>query len=432
MGRPTYKSKFPGSRCIKDRHGQPKYWRVKSLDGGAEISLKAEYGTVEWERQYLAARGGTAPVIRTLPARRAGSAARMEVAEAVERYLRSIPFKNLADVTREHRRYNLNRLAAARPNALLGELTKEKLADLFADMRPFRHRAHVIDVRMLYRFHELPDPTVGYVYPKPVDSKGFRTWKETHVEQYRERHLLGTLERTIFELALGTCQRKSDLIRMHWSDIVDVIGEDGESYRAIHVLSQHKTKATVLIPIDPDLQEALDAYRAVVTARLQHLADNNERRRKGRFDAKWYEAIYGSGDRRRAAAGDIILRNPFTGYAISSKRFSDIMKAACESAGLPTFKKGDATFEGFFSTHGLRKGGMNAIAEAGGNVLMIMATSGHTSTRNVDHYIKDHERQNAAIEALRLRQARKAKQIAGKAKTTSEGRVVQLTPRKPV
>ncbi|MGY2804244.1 hypothetical protein [Bradyrhizobium sp. USDA 4506] len=55
------------------------------------------------------------------------------------------------------------------------------------------------------------DPTVGIVPIKAgVKSKGHMTWREPQVEQYRQRHPLGTMARLAIELLLNIAARRHD------------------------------------------------------------------------------------------------------------------------------------------------------------------------------------------------------------------------------
>lgn len=277
-------------------------------------------------------------------------------------------------------------------------------------MRPLQHRAHIDSIRTLFRSLDLEDPTRGYIFPKPVESKGFRTWKEGDLEKFRDRWPLGSLERTIFELGYHTCQRKSDLIRMKWSDIITLIADDGQTYEAIYVHAQHKTQETVVIPVDPDLREALDAYKA----EMQEWLDMMEYKKLNEPSYAGVLAQY-KGNSRRQAADDLILLSHL-GYPLTPANYHNVMRPAFIAAGLPVFKKGMETHQHTFSGHGLRKGGMNGIAEGGGNVLQIMAISGHKSPKHVMHYVQDMEKQRAAIQAVQLRRASLEKRQADRAK----------------
>ena len=211
-------------------------------------------------------------------------------------------------------------------------------------------------------------------------------------------------------------------------------------YRAIHVLSQEKTKATVLVPISDELQEVLDAWRAFIDRREAEIHAN----RGINYGRSWIpkpgsktrqnaEQAGANADLNRTMSADYILRSPSWLYRVNKQRFKEVMREAIRKIGLPTYRPGvDETYELTFSTHGLRKSGMSAIAEAGGTTLQIMSISGHTSHRNVDHYVQDMEKQRAAIAAMQLRQAMTNKRKAAKARSEEASRnVVPLGRNKP-
>lgn len=73
-------------------------------------------------------------------------------------------------------------------------------------------------------------------------------WPAELVTAYRATAPLGTRQRLIFELCIGTGQRIGDVLRMRWNDI-----QNG----GVNV-KQGKTKHSLWIPITPHLQAALD------------------------------------------------------------------------------------------------------------------------------------------------------------------------------
>ncbi|MBZ9605696.1 tyrosine-type recombinase/integrase [Phyllobacterium chamaecytisi] len=191
-------------------------------------------------------------------------------------------------------------------------------------------------------------------------------------------------------------------------------------YRAIHVPSQQKTKATVLIPVDPELQEALDAYKMSfdleeATRIMRREVRNSTGRIKYNFEHR--------------RDHDFILRSR-RGWPLGKSSYNIIMRLACIAAGLPVYEKGMDTYEEAYSGHGLRKGSINAIAEGGGNVLQIMSISGHMSSKNVDHYVRDMERQRAAVQAMQLRRANVERRNALKTNVEQQTKIVDLQ-RKP-
>jgi integrase len=73
-------------------------------------------------------------------------------------------------------------------------------------------------------------------------------WPRQLLDAYRAACPLGTRERLVMELCVGTGQRIGDVLEMRWSDI-----QDG----AI-VVQQNKTNKVLWVPILPELQAALD------------------------------------------------------------------------------------------------------------------------------------------------------------------------------
>jgi len=74
-------------------------------------------------------------------------------------------------------------------------------------------------------------------------------WPRELLDAYRDACALGTRERLVMELCVGTGQRIGDVLNMRWSNI-----EDGSVW-----LRQSKTSKELWVPILPGLQEALDA-----------------------------------------------------------------------------------------------------------------------------------------------------------------------------
>lgn len=74
-------------------------------------------------------------------------------------------------------------------------------------------------------------------------------WPRELLEAYRASCDLGTRERLVMELCVGTGQRIGDVLEMRWSDI-----KDGG-----FVVRQNKTGKELWVPILPELSAALDA-----------------------------------------------------------------------------------------------------------------------------------------------------------------------------
>lgn len=74
-------------------------------------------------------------------------------------------------------------------------------------------------------------------------------WPSDMLEVYRAKYPLGTRERLVMELCVGTGQRIGDVLEMRWSDI-----QDGAFF-----VRQNKTNKELWVPILDKLQLALDA-----------------------------------------------------------------------------------------------------------------------------------------------------------------------------
>lgn len=81
-----------------------------------------------------------------------------------------------------------------------------------------------------------------------TEKKERNPWPQGLLTAYREHCPLGTRERLVMELCIGTGQRIGDVLEMQWSEI-----QDGG-----FVVCQNKTSKELWVPIFPELQAALD------------------------------------------------------------------------------------------------------------------------------------------------------------------------------
>jgi integrase len=82
-----------------------------------------------------------------------------------------------------------------------------------------------------------------------TDQREREPWPMELLDAYREACALGTRERLVMELCVGTGQRIGDVLNMRWSNI-----EDGAVW-----VRQSKTSKELWVPILAELQAALDA-----------------------------------------------------------------------------------------------------------------------------------------------------------------------------
>jgi integrase len=167
----------------------------------------------------------------------------------------------------------------------------------------------------------------------------FATWSESDIQVYRNFYPLGTRERLVLELALGTAQRRGDLVRIGWRHVAN----------SRIFVKQNKTGAEVNPPIVPELRAALDLCPR---DRLTFIA--------------------GAGGRSLTAAS---LGNDFRDWL--------------RKAGLP----------GNPSLHGFRKAAARRLAKAGCTPHEIASITGHKTLSEIERYTKDADRARLAVTA---------------------------------
>src|SRR5262245_31961207 len=161
------------------------------------------------------------------------------------------------------------------------------------------------------------DPAKGIPNIKLPKSKGHHTWTDDEIRQYRDHWPLGTQQRLVMEFALETASRRGEVVRL---------GPQYVKNGRIRIERTHGS-ADVDIPISAELQAACDAMPK------RHLT--------------YIVTVQG---KPRSKGG---LGNDFAKWAVA--------------AGLPSRCR----------LHGLKKGGMRRLAEAGATTHMLMAVSGH-------------------------------------------------------
>jgi integrase len=167
-------------------------------------------------------------------------------------------------------------------------------------------------------------------------STGFATWGEPDIAAYRAHYPLGTRERLVLELALGTASRRGDLVQLGWRHVV----------KGKIVIKQNKTGAAVEVPIVQELYTALDLCSR---DRLTFIAQADGR--------------------------PLGVESLGTG-------FRDWVRMA----GLPDQ----------LSLHGLRKAAARRLAEAGCTPHEIMAITGHKTLSEVERYCREAEKKRLA------------------------------------
>jgi integrase len=187
------------------------------------------------------------------------------------------------------------------------------------------------------------DPTAGIAGVKLPKSKGHHTWTDAEIEQYRAYWKLGSQQRLVMEFALEAVSRRCEVVGLGPQHV-----KDGR----IRIERRHGS-ADVDIPLTPELEAACDAMP--------------------RGHLTYIVTAYG---KPRSVAG---LGNDFARWATE--------------AGLPKRCR----------LHGLKKGGMRRLAEAGDTTHELMAISGHRTLSEVQRYTADADRKKLADSGMKKR-----------------------------
>jgi integrase len=259
-------------------------------------------------------------------------------------YYQSAEWQGLTDDTRKKRRCIIERFRVRNGSNRVALLRPEHVRKMLAEIAKPSMRRHWLNaIRALLR-HGIPtmlaaDPTAGIKVKLPK-TKGHHTWTDDEIEQYRAHWPLGTQQRLVMEFALETASRRGEVVRL---------GPQHVKHGRIRIERTHGS-ADVDIPLSPELQAACDAMPKT------HLT---------------YVVTAHGKPRSKDALG------------------YDFAKWATE-AGLPARCR----------LHGLKKGGMRRLAEAGNTTHELMAISGHKTLSEVQRYTADANKRRLADSAM--------------------------------
>lgn len=171
-------------------------------------------------------------------------------------------------------------------------------------------------------------------------TKGYETWTEDDIAKFRAHWTDGTPQRIAFEILLYTGLRRADAVRLGPQHIRGDVIE----------ITAQKTDTDLCIPILPKFRAVLD------TIPHKHL-------------------VFIATER---------------GAARSEFAFTNWIIEAGQKAGLPAHR----------SPHGLRKAACAQLADAGCDVLEIMAITGHSDIQEVKKYVEAANKKKAAMSAM--------------------------------
>jgi integrase len=179
---------------FRNRHGtMVHYFRRRGCKG---VRLRGLPGSSEFMRAYEAALGNVEPIVIGADRAKAGT-----VAATIGLMFASVAFADLADGTQRVRRNLLERLREAHGDKRIATIER-KHVQAMVDAKaatPSGARNFLSVIRLLMQF---------------AIKAGLREDNSDHIAAYEARHPIGTMARLAFELALGTGQRRADLVKM--------------------------------------------------------------------------------------------------------------------------------------------------------------------------------------------------------------------------
>jgi integrase len=321
-----------------DRHGHARHYFRRP--GCKRIALPGLPGSAEFMAAYDAALAGEdAPVMRPKSGGEPGTFNRLAV-----QYFSSSDFFRLRPRTQHVYRLVIDRFLAEHGHRKVVEMRREDVKKIMGlkSATPGAANDLLKKIRTLIKFAidagwRADDPTLRI---KTFPENEFHTWTEEEIVQYEEHWPIGSRERTAFALHLYTGQRRADVARMAWTDVIG---------NAISVV-QAKTGARLTIPLHPHLSAALRAWPR------KHM---------------------------------VILTTSFN-RPFSSAGYGNMMADAIAAASLP-----DRCV-----LHGLRKAAARRMAEAGCTEKEIAAVTGHSTLKEVARYTRGADQKRLAAGAV--------------------------------
>lgn len=328
--------------AYNDRHGKARIYFNKP--GTPKIALPGPlYSEQFWIAYHKAMAGVVEPkagvgssrtvagTFSDLISQYYGSAAFTSKAVATQRNYKS----SIEPFRKEHGDKPVSLIKAKHIDALLGEIAKRSTAQAH-NLRKRLLKLMALAVKWEFRADN-PMLDVDRVQHK---TKGYETWSDLDIGQFRTHWPVGSAQRIAFEVLLYTGLRRSDVVRLGRQHI-----KDG------HIaITARKTGAQLHIPIHPEFRAVLDT--------IKH--------------------------------GHLVFIATVHGAARSEFGLTNWVIEAAKAAGLPPHR----------SPHGLRKAACVRLADAGCDVFEIMSITGHTDMKEVQTYVAAANKKKQAMSAI--------------------------------
>lgn len=324
-----------------DRHGKVRYrFRRK---GFADHHFKAEPGTEEFRQEYA--------TCKEAPKEKAERFAHGTIDWLCVRFYETVAWKEMAENSRttyrgiierfrerrkKGKRYGSLPVAALQTRHIDSMLAKMSDTPAAANnLRKILKRLFRLAVKLGLRPDNPATETDAY-----KAGKGWHTWTEEEIAQYRARHALGTMARLALELFLNTAGRRCNVARLHRTDM-----RKGR-FHIDHAKGGNATSVAVV----PETREAIEAMPV-------------------------------------AGIGAFLVTEfgkPFSVAGLGNK-----MRQWCDEAGLP-----------HCSAHGLRKATSRRLAEDGATDAQGRAVTGQKKDATFAYYAAHANRERLADAAM--------------------------------
>lgn len=302
---------------------------------GPRYPLPSDPASDDFVEAYSAALSGSVKAKRL---RREAEKPR-SIAALVRSYLSSTRYTNLRATTKKSYKSRLEAIRIGHGHRAVAGLTMDRIEK--ALLQPYANKpgAKLATLKMLRVLIRqaiklqwiTQDPSIGIDRPKGGE---IRSWTDSEILQFQKRWPVSTKQRTAFALHLYTGQRRSDVHRMTWADVLD---------GAIKVVQQ-KTGAKLTISLHHELRAAL----------------------------------------AHADRGHITILNTAYGKPFTISGYGQWLRDAITAAELPLDCK----------PHGLRKAAGRRLADAGCTAHEIMSVLGHKSLSEAERYTREANQEN--------------------------------------
>jgi integrase len=333
-----------------DHAGRRRYRFRRNGFPGVELPVDGNPNSPEFLAVYFAAlRGEQTNAALAAVAAKSGSGT---VATAVEEFIASTTFRDVAESTQALRRPILKRLL--KPG--IGELPLSRMdaryIERWLEGAPTRgaKKTRLLALKPFFAWahktvHLIATNPIEGIKVKVAESRGHASWTDTEIEQYRARHPIGTRARLALELLLAVAARRGDGISLGRQHL--------KNGWLIFTQQKNRKRRPVVVemPLPATLKAAIEACPSPPDS-LTFLTN------------EW-------------------------GRPFGSKAFGTWFRARCNEAELPEH----------CVPHGLRKAACRIMAESDCTPHEISAVSGHGTLKEVTRYTAAADRKRLAARA---------------------------------